>query len=358
MIRDNYFFNGCEIYKIPGEGLISNYIEYIENSVPHSDLTKVFGLHDNALITSAISETNFLLSTCLSLLPRSISTGTKTSEQVISDLAVDICKRIPKQFDIEVASKKYPMRYEESMNTVLVQELIRYNRLLQVVKTSSLQVKDAIAGLITMSSDLEKVSNALFDNRVPEMWSKAAYPSLKPLAQWIDDFIARLDFMGNWLDRGPPEIFWLSGFFFTHSFLTGVLQNYARRSRIPIDTVCFDFEVVGDKNPPLTNGCYVRGLFLDGGRWDEIGNHLAEPVPKILFNAMPTIHMKPIMISEKPKKHTYECPLYKTSKRHGTLLTTGHSTNFVLPILLSIHHSHTESHWIKRGTALLTQLDY
>ena len=358
VIRDNYFFNGCEIYKIPGEGLISNYIEYIENSVPHSDLTKVFGLHDNALITSAISETNFLLSTCLSLLPRSISTGTKTSEQVISDLAVDICKRIPKQFDIEVASKKYPMRYEESMNTVLVQELIRYNRLLQVVKTSSLQVKDAIAGLITMSSDLEKVSNALFDNRVPEMWSKAAYPSLKPLAQWIDDFIARLDFMGNWLDRGPPEIFWLSGFFFTHSFLTGVLQNYARRSRIPIDTVCFDFEVVGDKNPPLTNGCYVRGLFLDGGRWDEIGNHLAEPVPKILFNAMPTIHMKPIMISEKPKKHTYECPLYKTSKRHGTLLTTGHSTNFVLPILLSIHHSHTESHWIKRGTALLTQLDY
>ena len=108
----------------------------------------------------------------------------------------------------------------------------------------------------------------------------------------------------------------------------------------------------------MINGCYIKGLYLDGGRWDEIGNYLTEPIPKILYSVMPIIWLKPIKISEKPKKHLYECPVYKTSKRQGTLLTTGHSTNFVLSIYLNMSTMHTESHWIKRGTALLTQLDY
>ena len=136
------------------------------------------------------------------------------------------------------------------------------------------------------------------------------------------------------------------------------MQNYARKNKFPIDTICFDFEVVGDRNPDIESGCYIRGLYLDGGKWDEIGGYLTEPVPKILYYLMPVMWLRPIKINEKPKKLTYECPVYKTSKRHGVLSTTGHSTNFVLSILLNISPAHTESHWIKRGTALLTQLDY
>ena len=164
--------------------------------------------------------------------------------------------------------------------------------------------------------------------------------------------------MQNWIENGPPSIFWISGFFFTQSFLTGILQNFARRNNFPIDSVCFDFEVVGNKNPPLEYGCYIQGLFLDGGKWDEIGNYLAEPVPKILYYPMPIIWLKPVKIADKIKKIMYECPVYKTSKRQGTLLTTGHSTNFVLSIFLNISPMHNENYWIKRGTALLTQLDY
>lgn len=69
-------------------------------------------------------------------------------------------------FDVDKLQKQYPATYQESMNTVLVQEALRYNALLEVVAASLQECARAVKGLVVMSPSLEAVANSMYDNQV------------------------------------------------------------------------------------------------------------------------------------------------------------------------------------------------
>jgi dynein heavy chain, axonemal len=75
---------------------------------------------------------------------------------------------------------------------------------------------------------------------------------------------------------------------------------------------------------------------------------------QVLHAAMPIISFDPCERSQIRNFPHYKAPLYRTGERRGTLATTGHSTNFVMTIVLP--SLHPAAHWVKRGAAVLTSL--
>jgi len=63
----------------------------------------------------------------------------------------------------------------------------------------------------------------LFNNVVPGIWEKVGFLSLKPLAAWTVDLLARIKFLNEWFDHGTPIQFWYSGFFFPQAFASSCL---------------------------------------------------------------------------------------------------------------------------------------
>jgi dynein heavy chain len=354
IFNEGYTFDLEGIYYPPSVSLLKEAQEYV-HQLPLNDPPSVFGLHENADVTCAQQEVFSLFADVMSLQPR-VATGLGMSrEDQIGQVVQDIMRRIP----TSIPEYAVPTAVDQanSMDIVLSQEIVRYNKLLTVIASSLKEVVKALKGLVVMSLELENLSNSLFNNSVPDMWAAKAYPSLKPLNAWIADLEKRMNFITSWAKNGPPPVYWISGFYFPQAFLTGTLQNYARKYKIPIDTVSFDFKILQEKvTTGPEDGCYITGLFLEGARWDHENMKLGESKPKELYSEMAVIHLSPVVKREKPINGIYNCPVYKTLRRAGTLSTTGHSTNFVLH--LELPSSHPQKHWIKRGVALVCALNY
>ncbi|CAE8623420.1 unnamed protein product [Polarella glacialis] len=243
ILKDDYKFSPSGVYFAPAYSTTTDsYIEYIR-SLPINQMPEAFGLHANANLVMAISEALRLLRNAASLQPKTDGGGDgKKTDDILLETSTKFLGELPKPFDCEAVSAKYPVDYHQSMNTVLTQELLRFNRLILKVRSTLSDVAKATKGLVVMSPELESVADGILVNETPSVWQAVSYPSLKPLVGYVNDLCARLLFLQTWIDSGIPQTFWLSGFYFTQSFLTGQLQNYARKFKLPIDMLLWNYK--------------------------------------------------------------------------------------------------------------------
>ena len=75
---------------------------------------------------------------------------------------------------------------------------------------------------------------------------------------------------------------------------------------------------------------------------------------QVLFSAAPVMMLSPCTMEQQAAFPHYECPLYRTPERRGVLATTGHSTNFVMELM--IPSDKPQDHWTRRGVAFLLSL--
>eukprot|EP00163_Fabomonas_tropica_P006846 TRINITY_DN1642_c1_g1_i1.p1 TRINITY_DN1642_c1_g1~~TRINITY_DN1642_c1_g1_i1.p1 ORF type:complete len:1696 (+),score=519.30 TRINITY_DN1642_c1_g1_i1:526-5088(+) len=381
IFKEGTKFTSDGVYRVPNGTRLEVYTEFVKE-LPLNDPPALFGMHENADITFATNSSTRFLDTLLLFQPRnsgassSTTAVVRTRDEVAMDISSDIIKKLPKNFDLDAIEKKHPVVAHNSYSTVLLQECQRYNRLLSTVREGCRLLQKAIRGEVVMSSELEQIGTSMYIGQIPQSWRPRSYATMKPLGSWVKDLQLRLAFFQTWVDNGPPSVFWLSGFFFPQGFLTGTLQNFARKHTKAIDNLKWDFEVQSSAADTLTDppedGCYIHGLFLEGARWDSKEGALADSRPRELYTEMPPILFKPLVkptgkaatatsskgpSSKKDKanaRSSYSCPVYKTLARHGTLSTTGISTNYVLSVDLPSIRS--AEHQIRCGVALICQL--
>jgi dynein heavy chain, axonemal len=140
IMEDGHKFSSSGTYYAPEHTDHDGYLQYI-NKLPIISDPEAFGLHENADINKDLQEVDLLLSSLSLTQSADMSDSGKLAEETIGELAADILQRIPNLFDIEAVQMKYPQEYYESMNTVLVQELSRFNALIAVVRSQPIRFR-------------------------------------------------------------------------------------------------------------------------------------------------------------------------------------------------------------------------
>ncbi|XP_050432703.1 dynein axonemal heavy chain 7-like isoform X2 [Adelges cooleyi] len=208
----NFKYDKSEHYYCPDMTEYEEFIEYI-HSLPQVTKPSVFGLHENADLIKERQESDVLLNSVVKTQDRvdlwykwnlinnlsGMGEGQGvSSEELVVIFAKDILSKLPKPFDTIAALEKYPTTYNQSMNTVLVQEMGRFNILLNNITSSLIRIQKAVKGQILMSLELEEVYQSILTGKIPSVWAKDSYPSLKPLSSYIKDFLLRLAFLQKW----------------------------------------------------------------------------------------------------------------------------------------------------------------
>ena len=350
-----FFFSNNQVsYKVPMHGSRDDYLIYIEG-LPLTNAPDVFGLHPDAEVGYLTSAVKDIWSQLISLQPRtSESAGGISREDFIGGIASDVQSKLPVLFDIPRIYKA--MGTPSPTQVVLLQELERWNTLVDRMAASLRDLRRALKGEIGMSAKLDELSNALFNGTLPPLWRSLAPQTEKGLGSWMLHFERRYQQYLSWVKNGEPIVMWLSGLHVPEAYITALVQSTCRKNGWPLDRSTLYTQVTEyvdpkdvKERPP--SGCYVQGLYLEGAGWDIKKNCLArlEGGGK-LIEELPILRIIPIEATRLKLQNTFRTPVYTTQLRRNA---SGVGWVFDADLCSNDHLSH----WVLQGVSLVLNID-
>ena len=203
-----------------------------------------------------------------------------------------------------------------------------------------------------MSESMEQLAMCLTLEQIPPRWQKVAFPSTRGLVSWLHNLKERCAQLDEWVSDPVriPKVVDLSKLFNPQSFLTAIKQICCQQQMMELDKLVVYTEVTKrDKaqiESPAREGAYVTGLYLEGARWDTVGNCLDESRPKEMFCPMPVICCKAGLEDDlKDTKNVYICPTYATTTRRPHFVFSAQLRTKAPP-----------SKWVLAGVAMILDI--
>ena len=275
-----FFFSRAKFdYNVPKVDSYDDFRKFIL-SLPHYDTPEVFGLHPNAEIGYFNFSAKEMWTNLLEMqISDSGSGGGINREKVIEATAQSIQAKLPELFDYININKQFESA-KTPTQTVLLQEIERFNNLISRMAQSLKDLKRALKGEIGMSGELDRLAFSLFNGFLPDIWKALAPQTLKSLASWMEHFERRFRQYEDWVENQEPAVIWLSGFHIPESYLTALVQIACRSKGWALDKSTLYTVVTKHKHSTavkdrLPFGSYISGLYLEGARWSISENSLA-----------------------------------------------------------------------------------
>ncbi|KAF8069431.1 DHC1 [Scenedesmus sp. PABB004] len=199
---------------VPPPGPREAYAAAID-ALPVVQSPEVFGLHGNADISHYTSVAKALWANLVDLQPRvGAAPGSVSRDDFVRGVARDVAAKLPEPFDLPLLAK--------GLGVVLLQELARWNGVLEAMAASLKDLQRALSGEVGFSAALEELCGALYNGKLPPAWARLNPATEKPLGPWM-----------AW---------------------------FARRTE--------------------QHGCYVSGLYLEGAAWDREAGKICRQAPR------------------------------------------------------------------------------
>lgn len=335
----NYAFKENSGYKIPSLGTFPELLNFVDN-LPDGDDYGICNMSTEVTLVGQRAETEKMLLGIQIIDPRKNfhpQEELKVSNEMqrVEDAINKIMQEIPEQGllkeDINPVITELKKGVLYGHHIFLLQEMNRYNSLIQKIFDTLEKIKGHINKGTLMPQALEKTYYTLAELKVPEEF--IGYKWQFSLPGWIISFKKNIEYIREWLKAGETNGYWLRAILYPQGLINSLLLYYSQKYEQNVERLWFASEFttynemseISDNDPQVS---YLYDTYMINAKLNPETSILEEFTDEECkkfsgqnkYWRLPVIALRP-NIEQKEEQIGYECPLHYLPTRESKIGT-------------------------------------